>query len=82
MKEEVKTPLLVAVVVVLVLVVGYFGYKSISGAGNLDQGQIKYTPGKPPWEETDPSKKGPGGAPGGGGFGGPAGMAPPAVGGN
>ncbi len=37
------------------------------GAGNLDQGQVKYTPGVPPWQEKDGSKKGPGGAPGGGG---------------
>lgn len=40
------------------------------GVGNLDQGQVKYTPGVPPWQEKDPSKKGPGAAPGGGGPGG------------
>jgi len=51
MKEQIKTPVLVAIVAVVVAVVAYFGFKSISGAGNLDQGQIKYTPGKPPWEE-------------------------------
>ena len=76
MKAEIKTPVLVAVVVIAVAVVGYFILNSVSNSGNLDQGQVKYTPGKPPWEETDPSKKGPGGAPGGGGPGAPAGGAP------
>jgi len=66
MKEELKNPLMIAVVVVLVAVVAFYGFKSIGNAGNLDQGQVKYTPGKPPWEETDPSKRGPGGSPGGG----------------
>lgn len=37
------------------------------GVGNLDQGQVKYTPGVPPWQEKDPNKKGPGGSPSGGG---------------
>jgi hypothetical protein len=83
MKQEIKTPLLVTVVVLVVVVVGYFGFQKIGSTGGLDQGQIKYTPGKPPWEETDPSKQGPGGVPGGGGFSGssasaPAGNAPPA----
>jgi len=64
MREEVKTPLIVAVIVVVVAVVAYFGWKTLSNAGNLDQGQVQYTPGKPPWEETDPNKRGPGGAPG------------------
>lgn len=64
MKENVKTPLLVVVVVIIVAAVVFFGIKTIGGSGNLDQGQVQYTPGKPPWEETDPSKKGPGGAPG------------------
>jgi hypothetical protein len=63
MKQEVKTPLIVAIVALVVIAVGYFGFKTMSGAGGLDQGQVKYTPGKPPWEETDPSKKGPGGPP-------------------
>ena len=30
------------------------------GTGNLDQGQVKYTPGVPPWQEKDPAKRGPG----------------------
>jgi len=81
MKAEIKTPVLVAVVVIAVAVVGYFILNSVTNAGNLDQGQVKYTPGKPPWEETDPCKKGPGGAPGGGGPGatpgGGAGAPPP-----
>jgi hypothetical protein len=59
MKQEIKTPFVVVVVVLVLCVVGYFGIKA-GGAGTLDQGQVKYTPGKPPWEETDPSKKGPG----------------------
>ncbi|MFN3683464.1 MAG: hypothetical protein ACK41F_05955 [Fimbriimonadaceae bacterium] len=63
MREEVKTPLIVAVIAIVVAVVAYFGWKTLSTAGNLDQGQVRYTPGKPPWEEADPSKRGPGGAP-------------------
>jgi len=77
MKAEIKTPVLVAVVVIAVAIVGYLILNSVSNAGNLDQGQVKYTPGKPPWEETDPNKKGPGGAPGGGGPGMPPGGGPP-----
>lgn len=72
MKAEVKTPVLVAVVAVVVVVALFFGYRSIANAGNLDQGQVQYTPGKPPWEETDPNKKGPGASPAGGGFGAPS----------
>lgn len=64
MKEQIKTPLLIAAIVVIVAIVGYFGYKSISSVGQLDNGQIKYTPGKPPWMESDASKRGPGGSPG------------------
>lgn len=73
MKKEVKTPLLVVIAVVAVAVLIYFGAKLIGSTGDLDQGQVKYTPGRPPWEETDPSKKGPGGPPGGGGPGAPQG---------
>lgn len=46
---------------ILVLVVSAF--LAGCGAGNLDQGQVKYTPGVPPWQEKDPAKKGPGAAP-------------------
>jgi hypothetical protein len=67
MKAEIKTPVLVAIAVVVVAVAAFFLLNAIGNAGNLDQGQVQYTPGKPPWEETDPNKKGPGGAPGGGG---------------
>ncbi len=73
MNERFKTPAIVVVVVAIVVAVVYYGFNTIGNAGNLDQGQVKYTPGKPPWEETDPSKKGPGGAPGGGGPGVPSG---------
>ena len=76
MKTEVKTPVLIGVVAVAVLVLGYFLFKTMSGAGNLDHGQVQYTPGKPPWEETDASKKGPGASPGAPG-GGAASAAPP-----
>jgi hypothetical protein len=76
MKAEIKTPVIIVVVVAVVAVLGYFAFNSVANLGNLDQGQVKYTPGKPPWEETDPSKKGPGGAPGGGGPGVPSGGAP------
>lgn len=82
MKEEIKAPALIAVAVVVLAVVIWFGYKSVSNSGNLDQGQIKYTPGVPPWKETDPSKKGPvnTGAPMPDG--GPPGMPATTVGGN
>ena len=55
---------MVAVLAVLAIVV-YLGMNAMSSDGGLDHGQIKYTPGKPPWMETDPSKKGPGGGPAG-----------------
>lgn len=70
MKDQVKVPILVAAVVVLVALVGFIGMKAM-GAGDLDQGQVKYTPGKPPWMESDPSKRGPGGTPGSGAAGAP-----------
>lgn len=73
MKSEVKTPVIVAVAIVALIVLGYFLVKTMGGAGNLDQGQVQYTPGKPPWEETDPSKKGPGASPGSPSGGPPAG---------
>jgi hypothetical protein len=76
MKEQAKLPLVIVAVIAAVGLLFFFGSKAM-GAGDLDQGQVKYTPGKPPWQETDPSKKGPGGAPGGGGPGAPA-VAPPA----
>lgn len=65
MKAEVKTPVLVGVVVAAILVLSYFLLKTMGSAGNLDQGQVQYTPGKPPWEETDANRKGPGTSPGG-----------------
>jgi len=65
MKTQVKTPVLVAVAVVLLGGIGYWGVKSMGSAGDLDQGQIKYTPGKPPWLENGGGNKAqpPGGAP-------------------
>ena len=63
MKTELRTPILVAVAALVVIVGGFFAFKAINSVGDLDQGQVKYTPGKPPWEETDASKKGPGGPP-------------------
>ncbi|HLO99934.1 MAG TPA: hypothetical protein VK171_15165 [Fimbriimonas sp.] len=76
MKEQLKTPLIVIAAIVAVALAVFMAIKS-SGGGNLDQGQVKYTPGVPPWQETDPSKQGPGGAPGGGG---PGAVAPSAPG--
>jgi hypothetical protein len=75
-KQQIQTPLIVVAVVVVVALFAWFGSKAFS-AGDLDQGQVKYTPGKPPWEESDPSRKGPGGAPGGGGPGAPTGAPAP-----
>jgi hypothetical protein len=79
MKQEIKTPIIVVVATLVVGLVAWYGLGQVGNAGNLDQGQIKYTPGKPPWQESDPSKQGPGGAPGGGGFG-ATGQAPAAGG--
>ncbi|HWD38924.1 MAG TPA: hypothetical protein VG944_08760 [Fimbriimonas sp.] len=84
MNKELKTPMLVGVVAVVVVVLGFWMFKSISSVGNLDQGQVKYTPGVPPWKEADPSKRGPGttvGGPAAGGPGGPPGVSAPQVGG-
>lgn len=86
MKQEIKTPILIVVAVVAVIGLAVWGFSFVNNTGNLDQGQIKYTPGVPPWMENDPSKQGPGSAPGGGaqpsaspqGSPGP-GVAPPAV---
>jgi hypothetical protein len=47
--------------VLIIVVVAYFGFKTVGNAGNLDQGQVKYTPGVPPWMEKDPNKRGPSG---------------------
>ena len=63
MKAQVKTPVIVVAVVAVLGLVIFMGMKTMGDAGSLDHGQIKYTPGKPPWMETDPSKRGPGGAP-------------------
>lgn len=87
MKAEIKTPIIVVAIIAVIAVVIYVGMKTVGSSGDLDQGQVKYTPGKPPWLETDPSKKGPGGAPGGGGPGAPAPaggppVGPPVIGGN
>lgn len=62
MKDEVKTPVLVVLAVVVLGLVVFFAIKAFN-AGNLDQGQVQYTPGVPPWEEKDPNKRGPGAAP-------------------
>jgi len=71
MKQELKTPVLIGVVAVIVVFALYFGFKSANNIGNLDNGQVKYTPGVPPWEEKDPSKRltgnSPSGSPSGGG---------------
>lgn len=55
MKDQIKAPVIVVAVVALVAALVFFGSKAVS-AGDLDQGQVKYTPGKPPWE--DPLQKG------------------------
>ncbi len=84
MKAQVKTPIVVVIVVVVLGAVIFFGMKQVGNAGGLDHGQIQYTPGTPPWKETDPNKKGPGGlgsrnastqAPGAPGAGAPVGPA-------
>jgi len=61
MKAQVKTPVVVVIVVAVLGLVVFFGMKSVGNAGGLDHGQIPYTPGVPPFKETDPTKKGPGG---------------------
>jgi hypothetical protein len=57
MKTEVKTPVILAVVVVFLAGFVYWGYGALAGVGSLDKGQVNYTPGKPPWLEKDASKK-------------------------
>lgn len=57
MKNEVKTPVLIGIVVVLVGGIVVLGFKFLDGVGNLDHGQISYTPGVPPWMEKDPAKR-------------------------
>ena len=78
MKDGAKLPIIVVVVIADIGVM-IFAIKGSMGGGNLDQGQVKYTPGVPPWKETDPSKQGPGAAPPSGAPAGgpPAGGAPP-----
>jgi len=56
LKGEVKTPFIVIVAVIALALIG-FGLKKALSAGDLDQGQVKYTPGVPPWMEKDPTKK-------------------------
>jgi len=56
MKDKSRVWLYGAAVFVCV-VVAFFAIKSASGQGNLDQGQVKYDPGVPPWEEKDPAKQ-------------------------
>jgi len=75
MKEQVKTPVIVVAIVLAVGIIGYFGMKSMN-SGGLDHGQVQYTPGKPPWLETDVNKRGPGASPGAVGPGGPPPGAP------
>ena len=50
MNEKLKVPIVVVAVVGVVVLLLVLGSKAMS-AGDLDQGQIKYTPGVPPWEE-------------------------------
>lgn len=78
MKDQAKLPVIVLVVVVAVGLLFFFGSKAMS-TGNLDQGQVKYTPGVPPWQEKNnagnqPSEVGSNGL--------PAGMTQPSIGGN
>jgi hypothetical protein len=56
MNDKMRLWAMVAGVAVLVVVAG-FAIKSAAGVGNLDQGQVKYDPGVPPWQEKDPSKQ-------------------------
>lgn len=55
MKTQLKVPVLIAVVAAAVIVL-FVAFNHASSAGNLDQGQVKYTPGVPPWK--DPANKG------------------------
>lgn len=64
MRDQVKTPIIVVAAILVIGVVVFFAMKAFN-AGNLDQGQVEYTPGVPPWLEKDPNKQGPGTTPGG-----------------
>lgn len=50
MKDQVKAPVIVVVVIAIVGLIFFFGSKAMS-VGDLDQGQAKYTPGVPPWND-------------------------------
>jgi hypothetical protein len=56
-KIEVKTPVLVVVAVCVVGLLAFWGVKTVGQSGNLDHGQVQYTPGVPPWLEKDPAKR-------------------------
>jgi len=73
MKDQAKIPLMIVAVIVLAGLLFFFGRKA-SSVGDLDQGQLKYTPGKPPWD--DPLRKGQAGSTEGQGST-PSGMGPP-----
>ena len=57
MNERMKLPVIIVAVVALVAVAIFFGSKAM-GAGDLDQGQVKYTPGTPPWMEKGGGEQG------------------------
>lgn len=57
MKSEVKTPVLVGIIVIFVGCLIAFMVKYMGNVGSLDHGQVSYTPGVPPWAEKDPAKK-------------------------
>jgi len=89
MKAEVKPPVLIAIVVALVVAVGFLIFKFAGAGGGLDNGQVKYTPGVPPWLDKKNGANQPGGASqpvvqrdvqGASNM--PPGMTPPSVGGN
>lgn len=55
MKSELKPPVFVAAIVALVVVLGFVIFKFAGSSGDLDQGQVKYTPGVPPWMDKEAS---------------------------
>jgi hypothetical protein len=63
MNDKLKITL-ISVAAVVALVVAFVMIKGALTVGDLDRGQVQYTPGVPPWKEADANKRGPGAGPG------------------
>ena len=57
MKKQLKLPIAI-ICVIAAGALAAFGISHSMSVGSLDHGQVKYTPGVPPWMEKAPSKRG------------------------